>query len=112
MNISFTYPRKVWSDFLEDVVKPMIKQRRSLKLTQEAVNYKLGMADNLVAKWECGSRTPLAFHLYCWADVLDGKLMFVPNSKVKACECIIKTPSNDNAPDNVIEFRKEVKKVA
>jgi transcriptional regulator with XRE-family HTH domain len=116
MNISFTYPRKVRQDFLEDVVRPMIKQRRVLKLTQEVVNHKLGVADNLVAKWECGVRTPISFHLYCWADALDGKLMFVPNNKVKACEEIIKAPSNDNNPNNatgnVISFSPQIKKAA
>ena len=65
-----------------------------------------------MAKWECGVRTPISFHLYCWADALDGKLMFVPNSKVKACEYIIKAPCNDNISDNVIGFPKEMKKVA
>jgi transcriptional regulator with XRE-family HTH domain len=116
MNISFTYPRKVRQDFLEDVVKPMIKQRRILKLTQEVVNHKLGVADNLVAKWECGVRTPILFHLYCWADALDGKLMFVPNNKVKVCEAIIKIPSNDNEPkstnENIIPFSQRLKKAA
>lgn len=116
MNISFCYPRKIRSDFLEDVVRPMVKRRRELKFTQEAINYKLGVADNLVAKWECGVRTPIAFHLYCWADALDGKLLFVPNCKVKACEAIIKAPSNDNNPKNatgnVIPFSQQMKKAA
>ncbi len=37
-------------DFLKIVVRPMIARRKELGLTQDDVNYKLGVADRLVSK--------------------------------------------------------------
>jgi len=50
---------------------------KELKMTQEEVNHKLRVADFLVAKWECGMRTPTSFNLVCWAEVLGGRIVFV-----------------------------------
>ncbi|MEM8938618.1 MAG: helix-turn-helix transcriptional regulator [Bacteroidota bacterium] len=78
MNIKLDYPNKTRSDFLESLVKSLIRRRQELNITQEELNHTLGVADRLVSKWECGTRTPLAFHLYCWADALQTCLTIVP----------------------------------
>lgn len=77
MNMKFNYPYKTRNDFLKDVVTQLIKRRKELGITQEHLNYKLGVADRLISKWECGVRTPTSFHLYCWADALHSRLMII-----------------------------------
>lgn len=83
----------VRSDYLSDIVKPMVKQRKRLGMTQDEVNAKLGVADRLVSKWECGARTPTSFNLYCWAEVLEGQLVFLPILKIDSANAV-----NDNNP--------------
>ena len=73
------YKTKTRDDFLKDVVGQLVSLRHKKGLTQEELNYKIGVADRLVSKWECGLRTPTSFNLYCWVDALDGKLMVVDN---------------------------------
>jgi transcriptional regulator with XRE-family HTH domain len=73
------YKRKSRQDFLKDVVGDLVDLRHKRGMTQEEVNHKIGVADRLVSKWECGIRTPTSFNLYCWADALDGKLTVEPN---------------------------------
>ena len=82
-------------DFLNEVVKPMVKRRKELKMTQADVNDKLGVADFLVAKWECGIRSPTAFNLLCWAEVLDGSIVFRLN-KALTPEMTLEQAKNDN----------------
>ncbi|HPE74776.1 MAG TPA: helix-turn-helix transcriptional regulator [Draconibacterium sp.] len=65
-------------DYLKDVVKELVKQRQNLNLTQEELNARLGIADRLLGKWECGLRTPTSFNLYCWALSLGLKLTVIP----------------------------------
>jgi DNA-binding XRE family transcriptional regulator len=64
------YKRKSRQDFLKDVVGDLVDLRHKRGMTQEEVNHKIGVADRLVSKWECGIRTPTSFNLYCWADAL------------------------------------------
>ena len=73
------YKTKSRQDFLKDVVGDLVRLRHLRGMTQEDLNHKIGVADRLVSKWECGIRTPTSFNLYCWADALDGKLKIVPN---------------------------------
>jgi transcriptional regulator with XRE-family HTH domain len=94
--MKFHYPQKVRDDFLKEIVSPMIKRRHELKMTQEILNHKLGVADSLVGKWECGMRTPLAYHLYCWADALEGRILFVPKTNILTISEILEKGSNDN----------------
>ena len=65
---------KTRDDFLRDLIGQFIRRRKELGLTQDEVNFQLGVADRLVSKWECGDRTPTSFNLYCWADVLNTSL--------------------------------------
>ncbi len=79
------YSRKLRTDYLSKVVNQLIDIRLEKRLSLEALNYKLGVADNLVAKWESGHRTPNTFNLYCWAKALDAEMIIV---------------ANDNSPQN------------
>ena len=99
MNKKFNYPPKVRQDFLYDVVRPMVRRRIKLKLRQEDVNNALNVADRLVSKWECGERTPTSFNLYCWADVLNGRIVFLPNEHfpLLGSDPLLTPPANDNA---------------
>jgi len=65
-------------DFLHEVVKVLAARRRELGMTQETLNRRLGMADRLLNKWECGLKSPTGFNLYCWAQALGYKLKVVP----------------------------------
>ncbi|MEQ8524715.1 helix-turn-helix transcriptional regulator [Gracilimonas sp.] len=78
-NPEVVYKTKTRDDFLMDVVGDLIKLRHRKGMTQEELNHRIGVADRLVSKWECGMRTPTSFNLYCWADALDGKLIVIPN---------------------------------
>ncbi|MEE9361977.1 MAG: hypothetical protein V3U92_05205 [Cellulophaga sp.] len=75
----------------------MVKRRIELGITQEDVNYALNVADRLVSKWECGIRTPASFSLYCWADVLKGRIVFIPNDNDSLITSTAKISANDNS---------------
>ena len=79
MTIKFNYPNKTHNDYLKSLVQALVRRRKELGMTQEQLNYNLGMADRLVSKWEVGTRTPLTFNLYCWADELKSDLMIIPH---------------------------------
>lgn len=68
----------VRSDYLKNVVRELVRQREQLNITQEELNARLGIADRLLSKWECGIRTPTSFNLYCWALSLGMKLTVIP----------------------------------
>ncbi|GAB1856118.1 hypothetical protein MHTCC0001_09530 [Flavobacteriaceae bacterium MHTCC 0001] len=77
VNMRFDYPDKTRDDFLSEVVSLLKDKRLELGISQQELNARLGMADFLLTKWENGIRTPLSYHLYCWADALDCKLTIV-----------------------------------
>ena len=83
-------------DFLNKVVEPMIKERNKLGITQEELDFKLGVADRLVSHWECGRRTPTAFNLFCWAEALYGEIIFRSCNELETPKNKIITSSNDN----------------
>ena len=68
-------------DFLKDVVSQLVVRRLALGITQAEVDYKMGNADRLCSKWECGLRTPTSFNLYCWADTLQCTLTMIHKSQ-------------------------------
>jgi transcriptional regulator with XRE-family HTH domain len=93
MQNNVIYPFKTRNDFLKDVVEELVRLRKQRKYTQEELNYRLGVADRLISKWECGLRTPTSFNLYCWADALDARLKIVANDNWQnTTQC----PANDN----------------
>ncbi|WP_298511023.1 helix-turn-helix transcriptional regulator [uncultured Kordia sp.] len=78
--MKINYPYKTRDDFLKDVVSQLVTRRKELNLTQDDVNDILGVADRLVGKWECGVRTPTAFHLHCWIDALNSHIKILDNA--------------------------------
>ncbi len=121
MHIKFNYPHKVRRDFLHDMVKQLVRQRHRLGITQDDLNHTLGVADRLVSHWECGVRSPTAFHLYCWADALKGRLVFIPDGvEAKAIISNLKQKAtNDNfaerhnvANDNILELAESIEKIS
>ena len=92
------YSRKLRTDYLSKVVNQLIDIRLEKRLSLEALNYKLGVSDNLVAKWESGHRTPNTFNLYCWAKALDAEMIIVANDNTPADEA--PTPKSLAINDN------------
>jgi DNA-binding transcriptional regulator YiaG len=72
---------KTRDDFFADVITQLREERYKQGLTQERMNSKLGIADRLINKWECGIKSPSGFSLYCWADALDCDILIVPRGK-------------------------------
>ena len=70
------------NDYLRDIVKKLVEQRQKLGLTQEELNARLGVADRLISKWECGIRSPTSFNLYCWAFALEMRLTVAANDNI------------------------------
>ena len=56
------------------MVMEMVKARKEKSFTQALVDFKIGCADGLVSKWECGDRIPSFFMLVCWCEVLSVEL--------------------------------------
>lgn len=61
-----------------DLLPQLIERRHQLSLTQCELEDRIGVTGCLVAKWECGMRTPRAFLLSCWAEALGARLVVVP----------------------------------
>lgn len=70
-------------DFLKNISKHLAKLRQLQGWTQDKLNHRLGSADALVSKWECGIKTPTGFNLYCWADALSERLTTMPKGTMK-----------------------------
>ena len=92
------------NNFLKTVIQPMIERRKLLGMTQEELNHKIGIADRLVSKWECGTRRPTSFNLFCWAEALDGEIVFIPKN-IETPACIVKQSCNDNTPKNMLTWK-------
>ena len=99
------YSRKLRTDYLSKVINQLIDIRLEKRLALEALNYKLGVADNLVAKWESGHRTPNTFNLYCWAKALDAELTIVANDN--SPQNNNPAPVSLNANDNRFHLKKQ-----
>jgi transcriptional regulator with XRE-family HTH domain len=57
----------------------LIQQFKALRIkkgiSQQALNDRVGVADNVIAKWENGHRNPTGFNLHCWAEALGARLI-------------------------------------
>ncbi len=67
--------------FEDCLIQQLRERREKLGLTQVKLQELIGVADNLVAKWEVGMRKPSGFLLFCWADALGCKLKLVEKSE-------------------------------
>lgn len=56
------------------LIEQLVHRRKALGITQWEVNFRIGCADSLVAKWEAGHRYPNTRHLLLWADALGVRL--------------------------------------
>ena len=65
------------SAFDSDIIQQLKDRRYSLGVTQDYMNHKIGCADRLINKWECGTRLPSAFSLWCWVTSLGGRIQLV-----------------------------------
>lgn len=70
--------RPVRQGFLSEIVGQFVERRKAMGLSQEDVDGRLGTAERLCSKWECGQRTPTAFNFFCWAEALEARLVLVP----------------------------------
>lgn len=93
---TFNHNQKLRQDFLKHTVGDLVKLRKQQGITQEELDYKIGVADRLVSKWECGVRSPTAFNLYCWADALDAKIRVVANDNLSPEPDSLSLAVNDN----------------
>ena len=58
-------------EYLPFIRKILTAKRHSIGLTQDDLNERLGYADRLVSKWECGDRNPSTFAFECWTKTLN-----------------------------------------
>jgi ribosome-binding protein aMBF1 (putative translation factor) len=61
--------------FYRDFIRRMINQRQRMGISQAELDYRLGIATGLVAKWETFARLPGTFMLLCWAEALNTVLV-------------------------------------
>lgn len=88
--------KQLRNDFLAPVINDLARIRIAKGLNQTELAHQLGVTDYLVAKWECGIRTPSTFNLHCWADTLDARILIGANdNKPPPSE-----PSSVHANDN------------
>lgn len=64
-------------DFLAETISLFIERRKEMGMTQEDVDARMGTADRLCSKWECGERMPNSFNFFCWAQALDARIVLV-----------------------------------
>lgn len=53
------------------LIEELARRRKQMRLSQEALDHKLGVSHGMVAKWETLARLPGAFFLMCWCKALD-----------------------------------------
>jgi transcriptional regulator with XRE-family HTH domain len=69
--------RRHYSSLIEDLAQ----RRKQLRLSQEALDHKLGVSHGMVAKWETLARLPGAFFLMCWCKALNVTLTVAHEEK-------------------------------
>lgn len=56
------------------LIENLAQRRKQLRLSQEALDHRLGVSEGMVAKWETLARLPGAFFLMCWCKALNVQL--------------------------------------
>lgn len=80
--------------FRNDIILPLINQRKRHALSQSALDEILGTTRGQVGKWECGDRKPSAFLLSCWVDALKCRIVIFEDQKNP--ESCVKGQRNDH----------------
>jgi hypothetical protein len=75
----------------DDLIKGLVARRRSLGLSQNALDDRIGCADGLISKWECGMRRPSAWNLACWMAALDCEVSIAAAQTVQVQDRNLKT---------------------
>ncbi len=79
-----------WKDhWQQDLKNQFVRLRKDRGLTQNEVEDLLGVTDALVGKYEALMRTPNAFMLCCWGDVLGGSLRLVPDELLPEVDALL-----------------------
>ena len=84
MNETLRHPRgtpersESTTAFFHPLLEQLKQRRIELGLTQMEVDGKLGVADRLVAKWECGLRIPTMYSFSLWAEGLEMDVILRP----------------------------------
>src|SRR5687767_14651385 len=65
---------------LTPLLQALSTERKRQGLSQTDMDRRIGLADGLVSKWECGVRRPSLYLLACYAWALDGRLTYVPGT--------------------------------
>lgn len=60
--------------FYDALIADLKHARSRLGLSQSDLEYRLGVSEGLVAKWESKARLPGAFFLMCWCMALNVRL--------------------------------------
>lgn len=81
---------RIWKDhWRNDLKNQFVRLRKERGITQNAVEDLLGVTDALVGKYEANMRTPNAFMLCCWADVLGGSLRLIPDELTPQVDALL-----------------------
>ena len=72
MSISY-----VKHDLYAELIDQLIVRRKVMGLSQHELDGRIGCADGLVGKWECGIRTPKPRSFAEWSRALDGQIIFI-----------------------------------
>lgn len=77
MDIKLKTYKTLRTESMHMMMKDLVALRKKRGLTQEELNFILGVADYLLAKWEVGIRNPTCLNLFCWAEALNADLVVV-----------------------------------
>jgi hypothetical protein len=57
-------------EFYGELIRQLVEARKTQSISQEELSARIGVSDNMVAKWEAGLRLPTSYYLMCWAQSL------------------------------------------
>ncbi len=59
----------------------LARRRRRLGLSQEELDERLGCAERMVSKWECGRHAPTLGALVAWAEALGLRIVLLETAE-------------------------------
>lgn len=71
------------SPLFDQCLGPLAVERQRQGLTSQELSARIGVSDQLVAKWEAGERIPSLFLFQCWVQALGMKVVY---EQVRKCE--------------------------